>query len=386
MPSTRRKKYLVAPVIILACLGLWWMLSQPKHEVRYTVTDLSPIRLAVDINNLGQVLGQWGLVWSSKNGITSIQESEETQRLKRIHGQAINDHGQVAGIARDTSGECQRFIWNATGGFTWLGKDSCIQKVPSAVALNNLGKLVWSTREKLETGWSKETVWTWDSLTGKKKLSSGAERFNSVTDINDSGICVGWAEKEKRAHSVGAFGRPREELTLVEPPPGYYWIHLYSINNKGQMVGYILNEKKEREPVIWNEGEFTLLGNLGGRGTGQAKDVNEQGQVVGRSRGLIGGILKRAHYALYGERRNPGKVIDSIWKTLFSGAHRGRRAFIWENGLMTDLNHLIPTDSGWELWAANAINESGQIIGGGELDGKRHAFLLTPIEDKTEEQ
>jgi hypothetical protein len=45
---------------------------------------------------------------------------------------------------------------------------------------------------------------------------------------------------------------------------------------------------------------------------------------------------------------------------------------------MLDLNDLLPPGSGWELTTALGINGAGQIVGGGLLDGREHAYLLTP--------
>jgi hypothetical protein len=46
---------------------------------------------------------------------------------------------------------------------------------------------------------------------------------------------------------------------------------------------------------------------------------------------------------------------------------------------MTDLNDLVPANSGWVLEAAHAINDNGQIAGSGTLNGQTRAFLLTKI-------
>jgi probable HAF family extracellular repeat protein len=45
---------------------------------------------------------------------------------------------------------------------------------------------------------------------------------------------------------------------------------------------------------------------------------------------------------------------------------------------MTNLNTLIPGDSGWSLSIASAINDAGQIVGWGLHSGQYRAFLLTP--------
>jgi probable HAF family extracellular repeat protein len=58
-----------------------------------------------------------------------------------------------------------------------------------------------------------------------------------------------------------------------------------------------------------------------------------------------------------------------------------KEPFLYENGNLWDLNQLIPENSGWILKEATDINNDGQIVGSGEIDGEIHAFLLTPIKD-----
>lgn len=45
---------------------------------------------------------------------------------------------------------------------------------------------------------------------------------------------------------------------------------------------------------------------------------------------------------------------------------------------MRDLNKLIPANSGWEINTARGINNRGQIVGEGKLNGQQRAYLLTP--------
>ena len=45
---------------------------------------------------------------------------------------------------------------------------------------------------------------------------------------------------------------------------------------------------------------------------------------------------------------------------------------------MTDLNDLLPADSGWELLQANGINDAGEICGVGWFKGETLAYLLKP--------
>jgi len=44
---------------------------------------------------------------------------------------------------------------------------------------------------------------------------------------------------------------------------------------------------------------------------------------------------------------------------------------------MNDLNSLIPAGSGWELQRAAGINDAGQIVGTGTINGQTHGFLLS---------
>ena len=46
---------------------------------------------------------------------------------------------------------------------------------------------------------------------------------------------------------------------------------------------------------------------------------------------------------------------------------------------MYDLNNLIPANSGWTLVNASAINDLGQIVGNGLVNGAGHAFRLDPV-------
>jgi probable HAF family extracellular repeat protein len=87
------------------------------------------------------------------------------------------------------------------------------------------------------------------------------------------------------------------------------------------------------------------LGTLGGSNS-LARGITDAGQIVG-SANLSG---------------------DTI-------AH----AFTWTTkSEMQDLNNMIPPNSGWELYSANAVSENGQIVGDGVINGQTHAFLLTP--------
>ena len=88
---------------------------------------------------------------------------------------------------------------------------------------------------------------------------------------------------------------------------------------------------------------MTSLGTLGGVNS-EAFAINERGQIVGAANTAAGAV----------------------------------RAFLWQAGVMIDLNTLIPDGSGWVLVSARGISEGGQIVGTGTLNGVTRGFLLTP--------
>ena len=95
--------------------------------------------------------------------------------------------------------------------------------------------------------------------------------------------------------------------------------------------------------VMWQNGNIRDLGALPGDSGNAASAINNKDEVVGIS---------------------------------FSDI--SSRAFVWQNGVMSDLNTLIPAASGWVLLGAAGINDMGQIVGSGLLNGDLHGFLLTP--------
>jgi probable HAF family extracellular repeat protein len=121
-----------------------------------------------------------------------------------------------------------------------------------------------------------------------------------------------------------------------------------AINESGQIVGSSdLPGDTGTRAVLFDKGRVIDLGTLGGTQS-IARDINNAGQIVGDS--FLAGSPFRQH------------------------------AFLFENGMMTDLSTLPEVlAAGWEsLIDAEEINDLGQIVGNGVHNGTTHAFLLTP--------
>jgi probable HAF family extracellular repeat protein len=115
------------------------------------------------------------------------------------------------------------------------------------------------------------------------------------------------------------------------------------------VVGEGFNSAGEYRAFLYHSttGDVTDLGTLPGFGNSAAYGV-ESGIVVGRVEPLEG---------------SPGPS----------------HAFVYRNGVMRDLNDLVPAGSGWTLTEARAIGPGGDIAGFGIApDGATRAFLLSP--------
>ena len=167
----------------------------------------------------------------------------------------------------------------------------------------------------------------------------------------------------------------------------------YDVNNAGQIVGYSYNADglfRAFTTTSASTSPMKDLGTLGGSYS-RAYAVNDAGVVVGQA--YVAGDEK-AHAFLYqngGMRdldttggdysealaiNNKGLVVGDFDRA--DGDSLDERAFATSGSRMQDLTALIDAASGWELLEATGVNDSGQIVGVGILDGQQRPFLLNP--------
>src|SRR5262245_29131631 len=172
--------------------------------------------------------------------------------------------------------------------------------------------------------------------------------------INDYGEVAGYDNTlQATIWQVDAQGKVQDTYPLA-PLPDYRTSNALGIDALGQAVGessYTDHRKVYMHATLWRDPTAppTDLGVLVKGGTSQAWGVNS-----------VNGVT----------------VV--VGTASVSG---GQSAFVWTNGMMTDLNKLI-TVAGINLQSANAVNSHGQIAGfahvtvGGNVE--THAVLLTP--------
>jgi probable HAF family extracellular repeat protein len=235
----------------------------------------------------------------------------------------------------------------------------------------------------------------------------------SANQINNVGEVVGTAENSAPDYGcpspqvlqfkpvVWTNGHIRELPTAAEDPDGI----AFAVNRTGQVVGgsglcsaftiTTLTNLFPLHALLWEKGKVMDLGSLGGTGYGGgnlALNINNLGQVVGNS-DLPGDKANHAFLwakgkgmrdlgTLPGDTFSVGLAINDSTKVvgISLDANFNPRAFVWQNGAMTDLNTLIPTNSTLFLLTACSINSEGQIVGFGvdTITGETHGYLATP--------
>jgi probable HAF family extracellular repeat protein len=174
--------------------------------------------------------------------------------------------------------------------------------------------------------------------------------------------------------------------------PGDFTGVALAINDKGEAAGFSAT-CTTFHALLWRNGTITDLGNLGGIANNVAAAINDQGQIAGVS-DLPGDTTSHAFLWQHGKMADLGTLpgdfssnalgINS--KTQVVGVSNdingNPRAILWECGVMTDLNALLPAGSPWFLIEADSINSRGEIVGGAfnTTTGETHGILAIPCD------
>ena len=165
-----------------------------------------------------------------------------------------------------------------------------------------------------------------------------------------------------------------------------------AMNASGQVVGTSSTAVSGyNHAFLWQNGVMTDLGILAGAARSVAGDINDSGQIVGGSSGTVNNT-NWSHAVLWqngimtdlgtlgGEAVAPRPSTTTARSSAYSKTAAGDyRSFVWEDGVMYDLNALLPANSGWVTQALYGIdiNDNGQIAGTGLFNGVQRAFLIS---------
>jgi probable HAF family extracellular repeat protein len=392
-------------IVAISTLAISGPLSTAQHAKqmpRYYVFSLSDPgggngAAAASINNLGWIAGD------------AVQPGYLTEHAELWVGSPVdlltlggpnsavawpnkNTYGQIAGVSETadmnpfneawscalanfptiTNHICYGFIWE-DGAMTALpplpgGLDSY------AAGINNKGQVAGWAENGVHDPTCNNTppfnqVLQFEAVVWGPKLGEmtqlspyGSDPDSAATAINDkgqivgiSGLCDIAAGNTSAEHAVLWSSKYAPPIDLGNFDGGLAWNTPTAINNRGQVVGFG-NQKgslaTDFNPIAfyWDPSGIQSIPPIGDDSNSWAWGINRRGVVVGQS---FGG------------------ADDSLG-----------RAFIYEDGQLTDLNMLIQPNSSLQLQLANDINDEGEIVGfARDLNtGATVAFLAVPVE------
>jgi probable HAF family extracellular repeat protein len=146
--------------------------------------------------------------------------------------------------------------------------------------------------------------------------------------------------------------------------------------------------------LIWRNSSITDLGILGGTALSIASAINNRGEIAGQSdvsgdttfHALLwrNGVMTDLG-TLPGDFSSNGLDIESKTQIIgvSSDINGNQRGFLWQRGVMIDLNNLIPAGSPWFLFEVDSINSRGEIAGGAfnTTTSENRTVLLTPCDE-----
>jgi probable HAF family extracellular repeat protein len=370
--------------IVLACFG------NAVAQTSYKVADQGTL----GNDNFGMVMGLNNHGWTENmDGVVNppIKSTSTTVASGRavinIHGLnidlrtlggknswtnygGINDRGEAVGLSEtsvpDPDGEdfcafgtkltCRPFLWRHGHmmALPTLGGNN-----GQASAINNRGQIVGISETTVPDSGCPSSkpgkiispvLWEKGEVRSLPTVDGDPDGF--VQGINDRGQAVGSSGTCTNIATHAVLWENDAAFQL--PDLGRVGSDAYAINDHGQIVGYVSSpDGTTIFAAIWQNGGVTSIPTLPGDSAAFATGINNRGQVVGSTFNSMG------------------------WS----------HGFISQDGVMTDLNTLIPGDSNLFIIAASNINERGQISGmatvmSGPDEGKIHALLLTPVNER----
>ena len=356
--------------------------------------------------------------------VTNLQSLGGTSSV----GYSVNDRGWVAGRSNLPGNQTRHATLWRKGALTDLGT---LGGANSAVLwpVKNVRGIVTGIAQTAEPDPLNEK-WScgffFPAATGRGTRCLGFKWKNGVmtrlptlggthgfaTGSNNLGQTVGWAENTMhdptcvlpqvlQFHAV-MWGPRNGQISELPPLPGDSVSAATALNDHGQVVGIsgICDQAAGRfsaiHNVLWENGNPVDIGDLGGVAWNTPMAINQDGDVVGFANASAadeGNFNPRAFLRIEGQPiQNLGTLPGDVTSQAL-GINRWRqavgqscdvddncRAFLWQNGVMTDLNDLVGFGYDDVLTTANDIDDFGRITGQGFDDdaGQFVAFLATP--------
>ena len=310
------------------------------------------------------------------------------------YGDDLNDLGQAALTGRSPNIEFGAVArrWDPRDGFVDVGPEWSL-----ATGINNRGDV---TVVGIPPGGPRDQSWLWtqrDGLIDIGGLSPDGLTFADA--VNDRGQVVGWSEDVAGGRYAFLWTKDGGMQNLGDLPGGEVSSTAHHVTQQGLVVGHSY-AADGMFAFRWTEKDgMRSLGDLpGGRAESAAKAANDRGQIVGvghvendYARAVLwdaGGSMHDLGVLRPGDISHADDINDRGQIVGWSAPHPGGTSlafvpFLWteEHGML-DLHDLLDEQSdAWRLsgFQMGGINDRGQILLSGSLDGQFARILLTPI-------
>lgn len=320
----------------------------------------------------------------------------------RVQGASINNSGHVAHNALAPDGTERSYIY----------RDGQSEEIGSLGGGFTLARHI--SELDLVVGYSRVSAWNATEHAflyrdGQITDLGALEGYSSwAWGANDNGLIVGEAYRLFSAWVAVVFdpdtGTPRDlnEIAPVWAPTRAWDLQrANAVNNAGQIVGvgvvgtpgFFGISNGALRGFMYDGTAITELGTLGGY-TSSAADINAAGEIVGYAALPDGALHAFLHdgqqmrdlgtlsdgkeqgnsFAL--AINNVGQVVGTVTIPFAPS-----KAFIYESESgMRELGSVVRQMAGWDYLAeAWDINDLGEIVGMGYMDGVPHTFLIRPL-------
>lgn len=295
------------------------------------------------------------------------------------YARSINNSTTIVGDSVSSGGDSRGFVWSQWQNNAQMQSLGNGKHNTNATAIDSSGVILGGTdkRNRSEAG-------TWRSYSptnGMQNLGNTTIAYN----INDNGqiLASNGNASQTKIYSIWGGHNP------VKVGGNMDIKYASDINNSGHVIG----ETALGTPYIWDmyNNRTEKISSI----TGSATDINDSGSVVGTKRGDIaanGQVIDNGESQAYIYENGTVVELGYVGAGTNSEAYAineeglvvgssNNNAFLWDadNGML-NLNDLLPDGSDWtNLSVASDINDLGQIVGWGTINGETHSFLISEI-------
>lgn len=312
-------------------------------------------------------------------------------------GSALNAAGQVAGTLSESGRQPIAALWTPGGAVRRLGYLPGHGAQSLATALNGAGMVVGRSGSV-----GNGRAFSWTQAGGMVDLGALLpDARTSAVSVNDAGQVVlqeyTFAHHSAQDSQAWAWSAAAG-LVAIEPTFPGRDVSASGSNRFGQVTGYA-GTPTGWEAFIWTPGSGTqTLGRPVGWFNGtMGNAINDDGVVVGGS--TVGCCVNAVKWTRQDGWTSLGYIPNATGYSvafaingagvIVGGSAKGEGsrdvAAIWFPGhkvleLMQLIDPADPLKPSLKLTSAVGINDAGQILANGTLDGRAQAVVLTPIE------